>query len=106
MRTATLLYLISWQHTIDTPPFVISRLRCNYSVSYQSNESKHYNTGALLLLLQQVLLDFVTDSGSREQRNEHDFAVHAFRNHGIATATPVTFIMAAQIKQYDDHSFF
>jgi hypothetical protein len=38
-------------------------------------ESKYYNTGALLLLSQQVLQNSVPDSGYHEQRNQHVFTV-------------------------------
>ncbi len=55
--------------------FVIFRVLYGNFISYHSNESEYYSTGALLLLLQPIQLNFVTDSGYHEQRNERAFSV-------------------------------
>jgi hypothetical protein len=55
--------------------FVISRLRNDFFISYHSNESEYYSFGALLLLSQRVLLNFITDSVYHKQRNVRAFSV-------------------------------
>jgi hypothetical protein len=64
-----------------THSFVISSVRCYFFISCHSNESEYYSSGALLLLSQRVLLNFVTDSGYHEQRNKRAFTVFLFLTH-------------------------
>jgi hypothetical protein len=52
------------------PHFVISRFNFDFFISCHSNNRDNYSIGALLLLSQPKLINFVADSGYHEQRNK------------------------------------
>jgi hypothetical protein len=59
------------------PHFIVSRVWNDHFISYYSNESEYYSTLALILLLQQVLLNFAMYCGYCGQRNERAYTVCA-----------------------------